>query len=250
MGFIGRNGAGKTTTLKSILGLVHPDGGSVEICGKDFAANELWCKNQIGFMCGGISYYRQKRLKTIASVTSRFYPGWNDGVYREYLRKFDLDENKKISELSEGMKVKFALAMALSHQARLLILDEPTSGLDPVSREEITDIFQQIIEDGTRSILFSTQITADLQKCADYITYIKQGRIVASEEKDVLLDNYRLVSGGAGALSEALKEKLIGCKTNMFGFTALIHREDLALAGSCEIQKATIDDIMVYFERN
>ena len=146
MGFIGRNGAGKTTTLKSILNLVHPDAGSVRILGMDYLDNEDNIKQQIGYAVGGINYYTRKKLKEIVAITRGFYDTWDDKEYRHYLTAFNLDENKKIMELSEGMKVKFYLTLALSHQAKLLILDEPTSGLDPVSRDEMNEIFRKLAQ--------------------------------------------------------------------------------------------------------
>ena len=139
MGFIGRNGAGKTTTLKSILGLVHPDAGEIRYFGLPFAQNEQRIKEQIGYAAGGTSYYQRRRVGEIARMTASFYPGWDDAAYRNYLRRFSLDESKCLRELSEGMKVKFLLTLALSHHAKLLLLDEPTSGLDPVSREELLE---------------------------------------------------------------------------------------------------------------
>ena len=140
-GFIGRNGAGKTTTIKSLLGFVHPDAGDIRFFSMPFAENEMKIKSRLGVVRGGGNYYPQKRLGTVAAVASRFYPEWDDSLYRKYMQLFSLDESKRISELSAGMKVKFSLALALSHSADLLILDEPTSGLDPVSRDEILDIF-------------------------------------------------------------------------------------------------------------
>ena len=134
MGLIGRNGAGKTTTLKSILHLVHPDAGTVTICGLDMDKDEREIRSRIGFVSGGASYYQRKRLRELTDVTKRFYPGWDDGRYARLVRQFSLDESKRVCELSEGMKVKYQLAAAMSHRAELLILDEPTSGLDPVSR--------------------------------------------------------------------------------------------------------------------
>lgn len=148
MGFIGRNGAGKTTTLKAVLNLVHADGGSVVILGKEFRDNELELKQNIGLMMGGITYYPKQRLKTIASVVRRFYREWDDAAFQGYLKRFDLDPEKRVDELSTGMQVKFALALALSHNAKLLILDEPTSGLDPVSRDDLLELFRELIEQG------------------------------------------------------------------------------------------------------
>ena len=175
MGLIGENGAGKTTTLKSLLNFVHPDAGEIRFFGKTFGGNETEIKSRIGFVSGGVHYYTMKKLKAITAVTARFYPAWDEGAYRNYLERFSLDENKTPGELSEGMKVKYALTLALSHGAELLLLDEPTSGLDPVSRDELLEIFLDLAERGT-TILFSTHITSDLEKSADDIIYIKGGR--------------------------------------------------------------------------
>ena len=190
MGFIGRNGAGKSTTLKSILGLVHPDKGQVTFMEQDVAQNEQYMKENIGVVLGGIDFYAQKKIKTITDVTRRFYPNWEEEKYRHYLSLFGLDETKRVRELSDGMRVKYLIALALSHQAKLLILDEPTSGLDPVSRDELTELFRAIVADGSRSILFSTHITSDLEKCADHITFIKDGEIFFTGAKADFLTAY------------------------------------------------------------
>lgn len=190
MGFVGRNGAGKSTTLKSILGLVHPDKGQVTFMEQDVAQNEQYMKENIGVVLGGIDFYAQKKIKTITDVTRRFYPNWEEEKYRHYLSLFGLDETKRVRELSDGMRVKYLIALALSHQAKLLILDEPTSGLDPVSRDELTELFRAIVADGSRSILFSTHITSDLEKCADHITFIKDGEIFYTGAKADFLTAY------------------------------------------------------------
>ena len=180
VGFIGRNGAGKSTTLKSILGLVHPDGGDVRFFGQDVRQHEREFKEQIGVVLGGIDFYPKKKVKTITDVTRRVYRNWDETKYRHYLELFGIDESKRVDQLSSGMKVKYLLALALSHNAKLLILDEPTSGLDPVSRDELVELFRAIVADGQRSILFSTHITSDLEKCASHITFIKDGAIFHS----------------------------------------------------------------------
>lgn len=190
MGFVGRNGAGKSTTLKSVLGLVHPDKGQVTFMEQDVAQNEQYMKENIGVVLGGIDFYAQKKIKTITDVTRRFYPNWEEEKYRHYLSLFGLDETKRVRELSDGMRVKYLIALALSHQAKLLILDEPTSGLDPVSRDELTELFRAIVADGSRSILFSTHITSDLEKCADHITFIKDGEIFYTGAKADFLTAY------------------------------------------------------------
>ena len=163
MGFIGRNGAGKSTTIKSILGLVHLDAGHVEIMGKDFAGNERFIKENIGVVLGGIDFYPKKKIRILTDVTRRFYENWDEDKYRHYLRLFAIDEEKRVDQLSSGMQVKYMVALALSHNAKLLILDEPTSGLDPVSRDELTELLRKIAADGQRSVLFSTHITSDLE---------------------------------------------------------------------------------------
>ena len=180
MGFIGRNGAGKSTTLKSILGMVHPDEGAVRVFGMDYAANEAAIRRELGVVLGGIDFYPKKKIGVITDVTRRFYDNWDEEKYRHYLQLFALDESKRVDQLSSGMKVKYLLALALSHNAKLLILDEPTSGLDPVSRDELVELFRAIVADGQRSILFSTHITSDLEKCASHITFIKDGEIFHS----------------------------------------------------------------------
>jgi ABC-2 type transport system ATP-binding protein len=249
MGFIGRNGAGKTTTLKSMLRLVHPDAGQVTLFDLDFAANELQCKQKIGFMLGGVDFYPRKKLRTIAAVTSRFYNQWDDAEYLRCLDRFELDPEKKIDELSSGMRVKFSLALALSHHARLLILDEPTSGLDPFSRDELLLLFQNLIEDGKHSILFSTQIISDLEKCADFITYIKDGTIIAKTDKDSFMDAYRLVSGTVEQLNAGLESKLIGLREHKFGFEGMIRSADLPTASGLEVTVADLENIMIHIER-
>lgn len=180
MGFIGRNGAGKSTTLKSILGMVHSDEGRVFFQGRDTAEDERYMKENIGVVLGGMTFYPKKTLRTVTDVTRRFYPNWDAAKYQHYCKAFSLDEDKRVDQLSDGMRVKYLIALALSHGATLLIMDEPTSGLDPVSRDELTELFRAIVADGTRSILFSTHITSDLEKCAEYITYIKEGALLYS----------------------------------------------------------------------
>ena len=165
-GFVGRNGAGKTTTLKCIYNLVKRDSGSILYEDKDVLNIEKEFKENVGLVFGESTYYQTKKLKQITSITSSFYPNWNQKVYEEYLKIFNLDENKTIKELSSGMKVKFSLALALSHGAKLLLLDEPTSGLDPVSRDELLDIFEEIVSDGEHTILFSTHPALLLNRAA------------------------------------------------------------------------------------
>lgn len=191
MGLIGKNGAGKTTTLKSMLNLVRPDGGAIEMFGLDFKKNEENCKQNIGVVLGEIDFYRHKKLADITNVTKRFYTSWDEDAYQKYLKTFSLVPQKRVKELSSGMKVKYMVALALSHHAKLLIFDEPTSGLDPVSRDDLLELFRQLVKTGERSILFSTHITSDLEKCADDITYIKDGKLLRSAEKSAFIQSFQ-----------------------------------------------------------
>lgn len=248
MGFIGVNGAGKTTTIKSILNMIQMDSGEIHILGKNIAEHEMELKQDIGCAFGDINFYTRSRIKTLTGITKKFYKNWNDDTYYKYLSRFKLDENKKIAELSTGMKVKYSLTLALSHGAKLLILDEPTSGLDPVSRDDLLDIFQELIVGGEISILFSTHITSDLERCADYITFIEQGQIVASAEKNEFKESYRLISGSEADLSR-VKDRLISYKTNSFGFTGLIHVKDIDSSFTLDAAIPSLDEIMIYFAK-
>lgn len=249
MGFIGCNGAGKTTTLKSLLNYVHADSGNIQFFGKNFAQNEFEIKQMVGFVSGGIHYYPKVKLQTITEVTKKFYKNWNESAYQDCLKRFHLDPEKKADELSEGMKVKYQLALALSHQAKLLILDEPTSGLDPVSRDDLLDLFITLVEEDNVSILFSTHITTDLDKCATHITYIKSGEIIASTERKKFVDTYRLVKGDSSKLTDSLAQKLISYKKHADGFSGLIRTESLPVSENVEVSPADLESIMIYIEK-
>lgn len=200
-GFIGRNGAGKTTTIKSILGLVKSDSGDISYFGKPLKANETEIKNRTGYLTGTVSYYTKKKIKDIVDVTKIFYENWDESTYKKYLELFGIDENKTPSQLSEGMKIKLNLLIALSHKAEILILDEPTSGLDPFSRDELLEIFLKLKKEGV-AILFSTHIISDIEKCADKIIYISKGEIKAESAKAEFLKNL-------GETGETLEETFL-----------------------------------------
>ena len=245
MGFIGRNGAGKTTTLKSMLRLVHPDAGHVELCGMDVAEQELAVKAQIGFVSGAAGYYPRKRLGQLTAATRRFYPNWDEARYQDCLRRFALDEGKRVSELSEGMKVKYQLALAMSHHAKLLILDEPTSGLDPAARDDLLGLFLELVERDGASVLFSTHITSDLDACADTITYIRNGEIFASEARRTFTERYRYLRADEGTVPPELAAKLIAPRRHQGEVEGLLLAADAPGAGS----PATLEQIMVHLER-
>ncbi|MCM1578867.1 MAG: ATP-binding cassette domain-containing protein [Ruminococcus sp.] len=246
-GFIGRNGAGKSTTLKSILGLVHPDSGEVNFFGKNFRENEKEIKREIGYVSGGSFFYPNKPLKAVTAVTKRFYENWDDELFKSYTEKFSLDVNKTHSRLSEGMKIKYALALALSHHAKLLILDEPTSGLDPISRDELLDIFNELAKEGT-TIFFSTHITSDLEKSADSIIYIRQGKIAAQDTLKGFTERYKAAALTDSEFDAADKSLLIGCKPAKTGYTAVVLSENAGRIKG-EITAADLETVMVHLEK-
>ncbi|MBJ6359729.1 ABC transporter ATP-binding protein [Paenibacillus sp. GCM10012307] len=248
MGFIGANGAGKTTAIKTILNLIHLDSGEIYILGKELLKHEVELKQEIGSAFGDIDFYSRCKIKALTNVIKKFYRNWDDEAYYNYLKRFNLNENKKIAELSTGMKVKYRLAIALSHGAKLLILDEPTSGLDPVARDNLLNIFQELVQDGDVSILFSTHITSDLEKCADYITYIHNGQIVNSAEKEEFIDNYRLLNGKESQFP-LIQHQLIAYKKNSFGFTGLIHTRDFDSSLQIKASVPSLEEIMIYFAK-
>ena len=206
MGFIGRNGAGKTTTLKAVMNMVQPDSGTVFLFEQNSSEQERLLKQRIGYAGGAVDYYKRRKIATLLAVTKRFYPSWDDALCQKYMRLFSLDENKTPAQLSEGMRVKLSLVLALSHGAELLILDEPTSGLDPVSRQELLEIFRYLKAQGI-SILFSTHIISDIEHCADTLTYIRQGRVVYTGELAAFTQGENLEQVMLHYESEALHEE-------------------------------------------
>ena len=247
MGFIGRNGAGKTTTLKSLLNFVHPDGGKISFFEKNFLETEFEIKQRIGFVSGGIDYYANKKIKTITKVTKRLYSHWDDAAYQKYLKLFELDENKTPNKLSAGMKVKYSLTLALSHNAELLILDEPTSGLDPVSRDDLLDIFLSLSDEGI-TILFSTHITSDLDKCADNITYIKKGKILSTTDIDSFINKYKVLEFSEYQINDTIKSNLIGCKRSKHGYTALVD-SSYNIPDNIKCTNADLESVMIHLEK-
>lgn len=252
MGFIGPNGAGKSTTIKLIMNLLKKDGGEISIFGKDHEEHEKEVKNRIGFVYDENYYYEDLTINTMKNVVASFYSNWDDNKFNEYIKEFDLNPKAKIKTLSKGMKMKFSLAIALSHNADLIIMDEPTSGLDPVFRREILDILYRVIEDERKSIFFSTHITTDLEKIADYITFINKGKIVFSQSKDEILENYGIVKGGLNILDEDVRKEFIGIRETRVGFEALTDNMDKTrkrFGNQVLIERATLEDIMVYSVR-
>ena len=247
VGFIGRNGAGKTTTLKSILGVTKVDSGSVTYMGKSTADSNV--KQELGIILGEFTYYRHVKIAKLTKAVKRFFVNWNDDTYNEYIRRFGIDENKRVKELSSGMKVKYSLAIALSHEAKLLILDEPTSGLDPISRDEILDIFREIVKSGDRAILFSTHITSDLDKCASNITYIHDGSIVYTGTKKDFVNSYLFVKDKS--MNKSLLNEYIAYKELDDRIEGLIdiNKKEIFEKNNIKVEEPDLEQIMVYLER-
>lgn len=248
MGLIGRNGAGKTTTIKSILRLVRPDGGSVEFLGQPVDDDAAALRREAGYVSGDLCYYPRKRLSQLTAVTRSFYSAWDSARYEALLRRFSLDDSKRVCELSAGMKVKYQLACALSHGAKLLILDEPTSGLDPVSRDDLLDLLRSLCEQDGVSILFSTHITSDLDACADDVTYLQNGTVAQSVSLAGFTAPWKKLAGPETALAPALRGALRGLRVHRGEFEAL-YPSDLPCPAGCREELADLQTVMVYLER-
>ena len=248
MGLIGRNGAGKTTTIKSILRLVRPDGGSVEFLGQPVDDDAAALRREAGYVSGDLCYYPRKRLSQLTAVTRSFYSAWDSARYEALLRRFSLDDSKRVCELSAGMKVKYQLACALSHGAKLLILDEPTSGLDPVSRDDLLDLLRSLCEQDGVSSLFSTHITSDLDACADDVTYLQNGTVAQSVSLAGFTAPWKKLTGPETALAPALRGALRGLRVHRGEFEAL-YPSDLPCPAGCREELADLQTVMVYLER-
>ena len=250
VGFIGRNGAGKTTTLKAIMNLIHYESGEIIVFDKDMNAYELENKQRIGFALSELDYYPNKTIRQLMDVTKRFYKNFDENKFNEVCKLFNLDANKKLEELSSGMKVKYSVAIALSHNAELLILDEPTSGLDPVSRDEVLDIFREIVKSGDRAILFSTHITSDLDKCASNIAYIHNGEILYSGTKKDFINSYMFVKDKSK--NKELEKEYIAYKELDDRIEGLIEpsKAKLFKGKNIEVKEPDLEEIMVYLERS
>lgn len=247
MGFVGQNGAGKTTTIKCMLNIAKLDSGSIHILEQELFSHEMEIKEDIGLVMDYPFYVEEWTLLDVEKALAPFYRKWDRNQYLSCLQKFHLDPKKRVRDLSRGMKVKLMLSVALSHDAKLLILDEPTSGLDPVARDELMDILQDFVADEDRAVLFSTHITSDLEKIADYITFIHNGTVVFTGEKDELLERYVLIKGGSEELTPGLRKKLISYRQHSAGFEGMLRSEDIGLLPpSVELESISLDQIIVY----
>lgn len=246
MGLVGQNGAGKTTIIRSILNMTKRKSGEIKVFGMDNILCEKEIKQDLAVVLDDAYFAEHFTLKEIEKSIKGFYKKWDSKIYKKYLKEFNLSENKRLKELSRGMRVKLMIAVALSHNAKLLILDEPTSGLDPVARDELLDIFKDYIADGEHSILFSTHITSDLEKIADFITIIVKGKIFYSGIKDDLMEKYCLVKGGINDITETITSNTIGLNLYRNGFNGMFPTSEVkSLSKDIFTEPISIDEILV-----
>lgn len=243
MGFIGENGAGKSTTIKLILDLLRRDAGIITVLGTDVCELKS-IKEKIGVVMDESCFPENLNVEEINKIMKRIYSTWNEERFFEYMKKFSIVERKPVKEYSRGMKMKLSIAVALSHDSEILIMDEATSGLDPIVREEILDIFLDFIQDETHSIFMSSHIISDLEKICDYITFIHKGRIIFSEPKDVLIDDYGILKCSEEELKEVSPGAVKGIRKNKFGVEALVLKNEISARHV--VDRANIEDIMLF----
>ncbi len=245
MGFIGENGAGKSTTIKLILGLIQRDKGQISVLGSNEVVNNRSIKENIGVVINESSFPDNLTAQDINGIMKNCYKTWDRQKYLQFIQKFSLPLSKQIKDYSSGMKMKLSIAVALSHDSKLLVLDEATSGLDPIVRDEILDVFLEFIQDERHSILISSHILSDLEKICDYITFIHKGKLIFSEAKDELLDKYAIVKCTATEYETIDKSAIIGARKNNFGVEALVQKNKISRQMKTDV--ITIEDIMLYF---
>lgn len=250
-GFIGVNGAGKTTTIKTILGLILKDAGSIKLFGKEITQNERELKNHIGIVFDEGYFYEDMTMKEMKSVIAPAYSTWDESAYKMNTQRLGLESNQKISTLSKGMRMKYGIALALSHHADLLIMDEPTSGLDPLVRSELMDILLEFMNEDGKSVFFSTHITSDLDKVADVLVIIDKGRIVLNEGKDALLDTHGLVKGDMSLLNKKNRKLFLTLRETEYGFEGISNQKAAVRQqlNGVLIERPTIEDIMLGYVR-
>jgi len=251
MGMIGENGAGKTTTIKLILNLIKRDSGNIHIYGMDNIKDEIEIKKRMGVVLDDSSFHDTLNIKDISKIMRFIYKTWDEKLFIKYLDRLKIPNDKTIKELSKGMKTKLSIAVALSHNPDILILDEPTSGLDPVVRNEILDLFMDFIQNEEKSVLLSTHITSDLEKIADYITFIQNGEVVLSKSKDEILNNYGIIKCRDNEFSRIEKQDLVTYRKNKFETEVLIKDKALAkrkYAGMI-IDNITLEELMLFHIR-
>ncbi|WP_153721724.1 ABC transporter ATP-binding protein [Sporosarcina cascadiensis] len=250
-GFIGPNGAGKSTTIRCLMDLIRSDSGEVRLFGESHDDHTADIKERIGFVYDENYYYEDLSIEQNKRVLAPFYSQWDDGLFCHYLRKFQLPADRRVKHLSKGMRMKFSLAMALAHHPQFIIMDEPTAGLDPVVRRELLDLMQELIQDEEKAIFFSTHITTDLERIADFIIFIYDGEIIFQGEKDEFTERYVLVKGSADQRSLLNGLPVIGLRATDVGFECLADTMQIPVARLQEVwtEKPTLEDILYYTVR-
>ena len=249
MGFIGENGAGKSTTIKAILNLIKKDNGLITVLGKEINRNEKGIKNELGIVLNDGNFNEKLNVKAINKIMKNIYKRWDDDVFYKYIETFNIDTSKKIEEFSKGMKMKLSIAIALSHKAKILILDEATSGLDPVARDEVLDILMEFIQNEENSILMFSHITSDLEKIADYITFIHNGKIIFSENKDKLIYDMGVVKCTEKQFKTIEVQDRMFYKKGIFNYEVLIDNRDefSKKYPSLVINNSNLEEIMLFY---
>ncbi|MBN2414506.1 ABC transporter ATP-binding protein [bacterium] len=251
MGLIGPNGAGKTSIIKLIMNLIHSDGGEISIFGMHHGKDSVAIKERIGFVYDNPSWYTHLTLKQIKNLIAPFYRSWDESRFQELITTFGLPLKKRLSTFSRGMVMKSAIAIALSHHADFIVMDEPTSGLDPVFRRELLDLFYEILQSEKKSILFSTHITSDLEKIADFITFILEGTLIFTDTKDNVTENYAIIKGGLSLVDNLTEGLFKGMRKTAFGFEALtdnVKEVKKRYGRDVVVDSASLEDIM-YFSK-
>ncbi len=248
MGLVGENGAGKSTTIKAILDLVHKDEGTVTFWGRELSGSSD-LKEDIGVVFDGISFYETLTPVQVGKILGAAYRRWDDKLYKQYLERFSIPKEKEIKGLSKGMKAKLSIAAALSHRPKFLIMDEATSGLDPVMRDDMLDVFLEFVQDEEHSILMSSHITTDLEKVADYITFIHQGKLLFCKSKDELRYQYGIVRCGAAVFEQMDKSQVLAWRKEDYQWDVLVPDKEKArrLYKNAVVDDATIDDILLLY---
>jgi len=251
-GFIGGNGVGKSTTIKLILNLLQPDSGSISVFGLNYKKHEKEIKQRIGFVFDSNPFYENITLTEMKKIIKPAYKNWDDSIFHHYVDMFDLPLKKHIKTFSKGMMMKASLTFALSHHAELIIMDEPTSGLDPIFRRELLDILHELMQDGERTIFFSTHITTDLDRIADYITFIHNGVHMFTKDYIRIEEDYAIVKGDTNLLDRDTEQEFIGVRKSNHGFEALTdnkQRTEEIFGEMVLIEKPTLEDIMLYTKK-
>ena len=251
-GFIGPNGSGKTTTIKLIMNMLNRDNGTIKVFDKEYKIDDLSIKETIGYVGDISGYMKEAKLKDIKKNIALFYKNWDESLYKYYLNKFNIDENKIYKELSKGQQKKFELIMALCHHPKLIIMDEPTANLDPIVRNEFIEVLQEHIDKDGVTVFYSTHITSDLDKVGDYLVFIYNGKIILNGDKESILESHRIIRGSKDLLDDDTKKAFISYKESSFGFEGLTSNHKVAyeiFGEEVVYDKANLEDILMYYTR-